>query len=105
MQNRRAARPFVQVIDVLGDEGQARDPRRQGGDGPVSGMGRGVERLHPPPRVPAPNQVRIAGRAPGALARSRRLPGEGSRYRASLPQSANGWDIGFRQTAIPNLRI
>jgi len=65
VQNRRAARPFVQVIDVLGDEGQARDPRRQGGDGQVSRIGRGLERLHPPPRVPAPNQVRIARKGIG----------------------------------------
>ena len=62
MQHIDAAGALVQVIDVLGDQGQARQAPAQFGDRQVGRIGLGREYLLAPPFVPAPDQRRVVAK-------------------------------------------
>lgn len=55
-----AAGPFVQVVHVLGDEGELGDLCSELGQGQMAGVGRVLQDFHAPPFVPAPDQGGIA---------------------------------------------
>jgi hypothetical protein len=60
-----AACTFVQIVYVLGDNGELGNMACQRGNGKVSGIGLRLEHLHAPPFVPAPHQLRVFAKGAG----------------------------------------
>ena len=59
MNHRLAAGTLVQVVDILGHQGQPRHPPRQLGNRPVRRIRRGTQHLLATPLVPAPDQLGV----------------------------------------------
>ena len=59
MENVLGTGTLVEIVDVLGDQGEVGDALCQGGEGVMSGVRRGAQDLHAAPLVPPPDQCGV----------------------------------------------